>query len=68
MPDITMCSGIDCPLKENCYRYTAQPSKYRQSFFSEVPYNIEEKRCEYFMNNYLKELTDKTENKCQLKQ
>jgi len=38
MPDITMCSGKDCPLKETCYRYKAKPDEY-QSYFMEAPYN-----------------------------
>lgn len=50
MPDITMCKGEDCPLKDSCYRYVATPSEYRQSFFIEVPF-IEEPdgtSCEYY--------------------
>ena len=37
MPDITMCKGGDCPLKETCYRYLAEPSDY-QSYWFEPPY------------------------------
>lgn len=37
MPDITMCMGKDCPLKETCYRYKAEPSEY-QSYWLEPPY------------------------------
>ena len=37
MPDISMCMGNDCPLKETCYRYKAKPSEY-QSYFMEAPY------------------------------
>jgi hypothetical protein len=37
MPDITMCPGGDCPLKETCYRYKAEPSDY-QSYWFEPPY------------------------------
>jgi hypothetical protein len=37
MPDITMCSGDGCPLKENCYRYLAEADPYRQSYFAEAP-------------------------------
>ena len=48
MPDITMCEGKDCPLKETCYRYTAKPSEFRQSYFAEVPFNKEEKKCDHF--------------------
>ena len=32
MADITMCVGTGCPLRETCYRYTAEPNEYRQSF------------------------------------
>ena len=46
MPDITMCQWGDCPLKEKCYRYNAEPSEY-QLMFTEVPYE-ENKDCEYF--------------------
>lgn len=32
MPDITMCQGRDCPMKESCYRFTATPDPM-QSYF-----------------------------------
>ncbi len=32
-----MCPGNDCPLKETCYRYKAEPSDY-QSYFIDTPY------------------------------
>ena len=37
MADITKCSGIDCPIKETCYRFTAKASDFRQSWFFETP-------------------------------
>lgn len=37
MPDITMCMGKGCPLKETCYRHKTKPSMY-QSYFMESPY------------------------------
>lgn len=46
MPDISMCNGNDCPLKEDCYRYKAKPSKFRQSYFFTPPYKGTD--CEYF--------------------
>ncbi len=46
MPDIAMCKGEGCPLKQQCYRYRAIPSDWRQSYFAEVPYI--EGKCEYF--------------------
>lgn len=32
MADITMCLGIKCKGKETCYRYTAKPDIYAQSY------------------------------------
>jgi len=48
MPDITMCWGDNCPIKETCYRYTANPSKWRQSYFAETPIK-EDNTCDHFM-------------------
>jgi hypothetical protein len=36
MPDITMCYGINCHLKEKCYRYKATPTDW-QCYFTESP-------------------------------
>ena len=38
--DITKCSGIDCPVKLKCRRYTAKKG-FLQSYFVEVPGKIE---------------------------
>lgn len=54
MPDITMCSGDGCKIKESCYRHTAFPNPYRQSFFAESP--GDDKSCEYY-------IPDRGENK-----
>jgi hypothetical protein len=54
MPDITMCEGKDCPLKEDCYRYTAIPNEYRQSYFMNPPYNKEEGKCDHHMEIWKK--------------
>lgn len=32
MPDISMCKGDGCELKDTCYRYLVKPSKF-QSYF-----------------------------------
>lgn len=37
MPDITMCDGGDCPIKESCNRFVSKPSM-RQSFFTNIPF------------------------------
>jgi hypothetical protein len=43
MPDITKCSGIGCPHKEKCYRYTSKPDPHWQSYFTEPPIKENEK-------------------------
>lgn len=48
MPDISKCKGEGCPIKETCYRFTAPPSKWRQSYFVESPIR-EDKSCDHFM-------------------
>ena len=48
MADITKCSGVGCPIKESCHRYTA-PSGFLQSY-SDFKFD-EEKGCDYFWNN-----------------
>lgn len=45
MPDIAMCSGDGCPLKEKCYRFTAKPSEY-QSYFADPP--IKDGKCDHY--------------------
>ena len=50
MPDISMCSGLKCPLKDKCYRKTAKPNPYRQSMFSKPPVK-EDNSCDYFWDN-----------------
>jgi len=46
MPDITLCSGNNCELSSICYRYKAEPTPYRQSYFCKPP--NEGLECEYF--------------------
>ena len=40
MPDISMCPGLDCPNKNDCYRFKALPSKYMQSYFAVPPHTL----------------------------
>ncbi len=40
MPDITMCDGGDCPKKAECYRATAKPNKFQQSYFVKPPFRL----------------------------
>ena len=59
MPDISMCFGAECPLKEQCYRFTAKPDEFRQSYFADPP--IKDGKCDYFWPNKKKE-DEKTES------
>tara|TARA_R110002072_G_scaffold3093_1_gene23171 strand:- start:1443 stop:1628 length:186 start_codon:yes stop_codon:yes gene_type:complete len=51
MPDISMCTGDGCTLKENCYRFKAKASHY-QSYILEPPHKgVDEdgnSKCEYY--------------------
>lgn len=40
MADITMCKGGNCFRKNTCYRFTAKPNEYRQSYFMNIPVNV----------------------------
>lgn len=50
MPDITMCAGEGCPIKEDCYRFTAKPNGLYQSYFSVVPYD-RKLGCDHYWEN-----------------
>ena len=45
MPDIAMCQGGECPVRENCWRYIAPADRW-QSYFGTPPFD--EDGCEYF--------------------
>ena len=55
MADISMCSGVllgfICPLRDNCYRFTAPKNDHWQSYFAEVPYDLKKKDCEHYWKN-----------------
>ena len=46
MPDITMCNGDGCRARNHCYRFTATPSVYVQSWFVQTP--CDNKKCDYY--------------------
>lgn len=48
MPDITMCTGKDCPKKERCYRFKATPNLIYQSFSDFKERRLEDGSCEMF--------------------
>ena len=48
MPDIAMCRGDHCKRRDKCYRHTAKPSPFAQTFFSVPPVDIKTGKCEYY--------------------
>jgi hypothetical protein len=62
MSDITKCTGKECHLKEDCYRYTA-PMGYHQSMFKEPP-PIKDGNCEYFWRYEEPKLTSRELKRC----
>ena len=58
MPDITMCNDYECPQKERCYRFTAEPNPYRQSYFVESPKSMD--GCQYFSSNETEDKQNET--------
>ena len=48
MADITMCNNKTCNKRNNCYRFTANPSEFQYWFNGEPGSNDE---CDYFWDN-----------------
>ena len=46
MADITLCKGNNCPMKEQCKRYTSPHDPLYQSYFTESP--IKDGKCDMF--------------------
>jgi len=51
MADIAKCIGKNCKVKESCYRFTAPPSEYWQSYI--MP-NVKDGKCEMYWKNKTK--------------
>lgn len=54
MPDISKCSGLECPLKKTCYRFTSEASDW-QSYLLEAPYDTTKNSCDYHMAIWAKQ-------------
>ncbi len=52
MPDISKCPGVDCPIKEKCWRFTSPDSGFLQSYIQFGPPGDD---CEGFLVVYKKE-------------
>ncbi len=57
MPDISMCQGLNvstntmCPKRNTCYRFTATPSEFWQSYFTDAPFTTirNKHQCDYLI-------------------
>ena len=47
MSDITMCRGLTCDIRERCYRYTAVPHVFHQTW-GDFSHEAGEWGCTYF--------------------
>ena len=61
MADITMCKGLECPVKEDCYRFNAKADEY-QYYFLEPPYDKEKKKCDYYWGNNSQSIFEQIED------
>jgi len=50
MADISMCKNINCPSSKYCYRFTATPNEFRQSYAGFAP-EEGEFNCSHFWRN-----------------
>lgn len=46
MPDICMCKGTGCAVKDFCFRHIAKPDPHWQSYFTKAP--GEDQYCEHY--------------------
>ena len=60
MPDITKCTGEDCPVKIDCYRYTSAPNQHYQAYFTSPP--IKNEKCDFFWGELQKSVYSQLKN------
>lgn len=51
MPDISMCTSENCPMRHSCYRVQAKPSTYQSWSNFEYTCNKDSGFCEYIKLN-----------------
>jgi hypothetical protein len=60
MADISKCKGTDCPVKENCYRFTAKSDDFYQSYFTEPP--IKDGKCDMYWGENSEQIFNQLKN------
>jgi hypothetical protein len=62
--DITKCLGeieeLNCPYKENCYRFTAKADELYQSYFVELP--LKNNKCDHYWGKDGEKIWNKIES------
>lgn len=61
MADITKCNGDKCRVREECYRYTAEPKEYGQSYFAPTPVSDSHVGCDHYIDNWFRGNNGRTE-------
>ena len=57
MADITMCKDKECKLISMCYRFKANPSEHRQSYFGKSP--RKKNKCDMFWGEANQQLAER---------
>ena len=47
---MTLCHGVECPIRKDCSRYQATP-EYNRFWYYESPYNKDSMKCRMFVKN-----------------
>jgi hypothetical protein len=64
MPDITMCHGFECPVKEKCKRFNVKPDKHWQAYFLSPPYEKTDNsfKCNFYWGDQAEAIWKDLEN------
>lgn len=46
------CKGHDCPIRQDCYRYTREPDK-NQQYYKNTPYQENGGKCDFYLPKWV---------------
>lgn len=52
MPDIAMCENKECERSHECFRFTAKPSKYMQTYMTDAKEICEDRNYKFWIPNF----------------